>query len=63
MVYHIERVVRETGEIQENGLTEIYVNTRIDDGTDLAELMKIYKSRSKYNFEKFPHTSKRKSYF
>ena len=26
-------------EIEDNGLQEIYVNTKIDDGTDIAELM------------------------
>ena len=35
-VYHIDRVVRETGDVQDNGLQEIYVNTKIDDGTDIG---------------------------
>lgn len=49
--------------VLENGIEEIYVNTKVDDGTDISELMKIFKSRSKYDFKKFPNTSKRKSYF
>ena len=62
-VYHIDRVVRETGEVQDNGLQEIYVNTKIDDGTDIAELMHIFTDGDAYNFEKFPNVSKRKKQF
>lgn len=62
-VYHIDRVVRETGEVQDNGLQEIYVNTKIDDGTDIAELMHIFTDINAYDFEKFPKVSKRKKQF
>ena len=62
-VYHIDRVVRETGEVQDNGLQEIYVNTKIDDGTDVAELMNIFTQTDAYNFEKFPRVSARKKQF
>lgn len=62
-IYHIDRTVRETGEVNDNGLYEIYVNTKIDDGTDVAELMKIFKEQEAYDFVKFPKVSKRKSYF
>lgn len=62
-IYHIDRTVRETGEINDNGLYEIYVNTKIDDGSDVAGLMRIFKKQDVYNFEKFPRTSIRKQYF
>lgn len=62
-VYHIERTVRETGEVQDNGLQEIYVNTKIDDGTDVAELMQIFTKPDVYDFQKFPRVSKRKKQF
>lgn len=62
-VYHVDRVVRETGEIVDNGLKEVYVNTKIDDGSDIAELMKVFTEAETYNFEKFPKTSKRKAQF
>ena len=62
-VYHIDRVVRETGEVQDNGLQEIYVNTKINDGTDIAELMHIFTVPDAYNFEKSPKVSKRKKQF
>ena len=62
-VYHIDRIIRETGEIQDNGLREIYVNTKVDDGTDIAELMTIFKDEDAYDFTKFPNTSRRKEQF
>lgn len=62
-VYHIDRIVRETGEVQDNGLQEIYVNTKIDDGTDIAELMRIFTESEVYDFKKFPKVSKRKKQF
>jgi hypothetical protein len=62
-IYHVDRTVRETGDVVDNGLQEIYVNTKIDDGSDLAELMKIYKERSVFDYQKFPKTSKRKRQF
>ena len=61
-VYHIDRTIRETGKISDNGLQEIYVNTKIDDGSDIAQLMRIFKEQNTYDFEKFPKTSKRKQY-
>ena len=62
-IYHIDRVIRETGEVQDNGLQEIYVNTKIDDGSDVAELMRIFKNLNAYDFEKFPKVSGRKKQF
>ncbi len=62
-LYHIDRTIRETGEINDNGLREIYVNTKIDDGTDIAKLMHIFKEHSAYDFKKFPKTSARKHQF
>ena len=62
-VYHIDRVIRETGEVQNNGLQEVYVNTKIDDGSDIAELMRIFKERDAYDFKKFPKVSGRKKQF
>lgn len=62
-IYHIDRVIRETGEVQENGLQEVYVNTKIDDGSDVAELMRIFKEPDVYDFEKFPKVSGRKKQF
>lgn len=62
-VYHIDRVVRETGEVQNNGLQEVYVNTKIDDGTAIADLMRIFTEPDAYDFQKFPKVSSRKRQF
>ncbi len=62
-VYHIDRIVRETGKVVDNGLQEIYVNTKIDDGTEVAELMHIFTVKDAYDFEKFPKISGRKKQF
>lgn len=47
-IYHIDRTICETGEINDNGLYEIYVNTKIDDGTDISALMKIFREQYVY---------------
>ena len=52
IIYHVERIVKETGDICENGLQEIYVNARADDGSELAELMQIFKEQDRYNYKK-----------
>lgn len=62
-IYHIDRIVRETGSIRDNGLQEIYVNTKIDDGSDIAGLMKIFNEQEAYDFKRFPKTSERKKQF
>lgn len=62
-VYHIERVIRETDEYQDNGLQEIYVNANVDDGSDISELMKIFTNQEVYDFKKFPKISARKKQF
>ena len=41
-LYHVDRVVRETGRIVDNGFEEIYVNAAVNDGTDVAELMEVF---------------------
>ena len=43
-IYHIQRTVLETGDVVENGTHEIYVNTTVDDGSDIAQLMQYFKN-------------------
>ena len=43
-IYHIQRTILETGFFVENGTHEIYVNTAIDDGSDIAQLMQYFKN-------------------
>jgi len=57
-VYHVCPTVLETGEIVSNGHTEIYVNTKIDDGSEIAELMKCLE-QPHVNNPKFPRLSER----
>ena len=61
-VYHIDRVIRETGDVVDNGLREVYVNAAVNDGSDIAELMEVFCKSDSYN-DKFPETSKRKRLF
>lgn len=42
MGYHVERVIQETGEILDNGITEIYLNGKIKDGSAAAKLMRVF---------------------
>lgn len=55
-LYHIDRTVRETGKIVDNGFEEIYVNTKINDGSKVSELMEVFVNDDVYN-DKFPKTS------
>jgi len=55
-IYHVEKVLRETGETVDDGLHEIFVNTTIDDGTDIAELMSCF-TKKEVKSAKFPKLS------
>ncbi|MDE7018102.1 MAG: PD-(D/E)XK nuclease family transposase [Lachnospiraceae bacterium] len=55
-LYHVDRVIRETGERADNGFEEIYVNAKVRDGSVVSELMEVFIDDSAYN-SKFPITS------
>ncbi|MDE6635038.1 MAG: Rpn family recombination-promoting nuclease/putative transposase, partial [Lachnospiraceae bacterium] len=55
-LYHVDRIVRETGKVVDNGFEEIYVNTKIKDDSEVAELMTVFVDDNAYN-SKFPKTS------
>lgn len=57
-IYHVDKTIRETGTIIDDGATEIFVNTAVDDGTDISELMQCFLQKS-VNNPKFPKMSKR----
>lgn len=61
-IYHCKTVVEETKEIVDNGLTEIYVNTAIHDGSSIADLMECF-LKEQFDHEKFPLLSKRVWYY
>ena len=55
-IYHVDRVVRETGAVVDNGFEEIYVNTKVRNGLDVSELMRIFVEDNAYS-TRFPKTS------
>lgn len=62
-LYHVDRIVRETGNLADNGFAEIYVNAEVDDGSDVALLMDIFTEDNAYDDTRFPATSSRKRRF
>ena len=61
-IYHVQRILEETGILVYNGINEIYVNAAVDDGSTLAELMQYFK-RSTSESAKFPKVAARVKYF
>ena len=61
-IYHINRVIEETGTIVENGIHEIYANTAVDDKSDIAELMQYFK-KSTGEHKKFQKLCNRVKYY
>ena len=57
-LYHVDRVVRETGESAENGLEEVYVNALARDGGEVSALMRVLTEAEAYDEERFPETSR-----
>lgn len=62
IIYHVDHVVRETGEKVNDGLEEIFVNTKVNDGSKIAELMRIFSTTSEYNDKLFPKISATKRF-
>jgi len=54
--FDIFKGIRETGEVINNGFEEVYVNSVIDNGSDVSQLMKVFTEGDCYN-DKFPKTS------
>ena len=61
-VYHVERIIKETGDKVYNGTKEIYINAEINDNSDIARLMKVFVEDAYYD-DKFPAISERKRIF
>ena len=61
-IYHCNTVIKETGEVVDNGLAEVYVNTAINDGSTIAELMECFMQEQVEN-KKFPLLSSRVWYY
>lgn len=61
-MYHVDRAIRETGDVVENGIYELYLNLAVDDGTEIAQLMQYFKTSVGTN-EKFEKLCNRVEYF
>lgn len=57
-IYHIEPTITETNDVVDNGLHEVYVNTAIDDGSEISELMQCFLQTDVDN-DKFTKLSQR----
>ena len=62
-IYHVQRILQETGTFTENGIHEVYVNTAVNDGTDIAELMQYFLDSKAEIHPKFEKLSKRVVYY
>ena len=60
-LYHMRRIIDDSDKFVENGTHEIYVNTAINDGSDIAELMQYFINSSGYN-ENFKAVCNRVNY-
>ena len=58
-LYHIDRVVRETGQAVRNGFEEVYVNAAVRDGSEVSALMEVFADNDAYD-ARFPKTSSSK---
>ena len=61
-IYHCNTIIQETNDVVDNGLKEIYVNTAVNDGSTIAELMECFMQEQVEN-NKFPLLSNRVWYF
>lgn len=61
-IYHMENVLLENSRLLDNGQHVIFVNTKVDDGTEIAELMQCFEQTYVDN-PKFPQLSKRVQQF
>ena len=61
-LYHIDRVLRENGSVESNGVHEIYVNAKGHDKSEVTDLMKYILDSNGFN-PQFPRISSRVQYF
>lgn len=67
-IYHVDRMIRETGQKPENGFDEIYVNATAKKydtelNRNVSDLMDLFMDRETLNVEKFPAFSRQKNAF
>ena len=62
-IYHVDKVVRETGELINDGLTEIFINVTSRNDSKVSKLMELFIKDDAYNTDAFPITSEIKARF
>lgn len=60
-IYHIDKIIRETQDVIDDGLQEVFVNASVNDGTKIAELMQCFMQTEVSN-PQFPKLSSRVNY-
>ncbi len=60
-IYHVDSVIRETGEAVADGLERVFVNTQVKDNTTISEYLDCF-LRKEVNNCKFPEFTKRMNY-
>lgn len=61
VIYHVDSVIRETGEIVDDGLARVFANTQVKDGTTISEYLDYF-MKKEVNDSKFPELTKRMNY-
>lgn len=57
-IYHVDKTIRENGVTINDGLHEVFVNTKIKDGTKISHLMELF-TKTQFESKEFPALSKR----
>ena len=57
-VYHVDKILRENGSIIDDGSSAIYVNTAVNDGSAISDLMRCFMQKT-VNDPRFPRLSER----
>lgn len=57
-IYHVDKTIRENGVTVDDGLHEVFVNTKIKDGTKISHLMELF-TKTQFESKEFPALSKR----
>lgn len=59
--YHVDKVIRETNAVIDDGVYEVYVNTKVKDGTKISDLMSCFtvKGVDEFDNQKFPAASRK----
>ena len=61
--YYVDDVIRGFNGVVDTGCLRIFINAKIDDGSDIAKLMKIFVKDNAYDYDLFPVTSRLKYHY